>query len=539
MYKVIIVDDEPLIRRGLRYKVDWNSLGFEIIGEASNGLDALNLLNSAGADVVITDMKMPVMDGIKMLESIKQASLMTRVIVVSAYSSFDYTHAAVKCSAFDYILKPIDGNELTEVLLRVKASIESEMGPQEMSKYPAGIRQPIPEIKDKFLKSFFSSQLISENNLESQLVDLNLSPDLKKYICLAIMIPELTSMVKETFNEDYDKAFACITRLIQNIALNKSFSVTTFRSNIYMYNFYVIIGFETEDSTTVDIIENLKNDLEAFLMNSIIIGVGKEINNLHEINTSFTQALDALCYRRIINESCIIFSDDLRRRNFTLINYSSENENAFLTSLEICNFEEMEHNIYQLFDCIRNVQDISFRQVYKLFSELLFLCDRVLRKYDINLEQIFKQDITSIDYIACKASLPQLEHWFSEIVFNIMHFIMDKKASNMSNVVDEIKSYIETHYFEDLSLNDLSQKFYINKSYLSALFKKRTGQTFIDFLTSVRMDKACELLAGNNRYKVYEIARLVGYTDKKYFSKLFKKLNGINPEEYKNNHSVL
>lgn len=531
MYKVIVVDDEPLIRRGLREKVDWNSLGFEIAGEAANGLDALTLSASVHPDIIITDMKMPVMDGIKLLEAIKKTPLKTRVIVVSAYSSFDYTHAAVKCGAFDYILKPIDGSELTEVLLRARASIESEA--RGIGESPAGIRQPIPEIKERFLKSFFSSQLISENNLESQFADPDLSPCLKKYICLAVMIPELTDIVKAAFDEDYDKAFICITRLIQNLALKQSFSVSTFRSNIYVYNFYVILGFETDDPATADTIEILKNDLETFLRSSVIIGVGKATGSLHEINISFTQALDALSYRRIVNDSCIIFSDDLSRRNFTLIHYSSENENAFLTSLEICNFEEMEHNMYQLFDCIRNIGDISFRQVYKLFSELLFLCDRVLRKYDITLEQIFKEDITSIDYIACKGSLPQLEQWFSGVVFNIMRFIMDKKSSNMGNVVDEIKVYIETHYFEDLTLNDLSQKFYINKSYLSALFKKRVGQTFVDYLTSVRMNKASELLSGSGKYKVYEIARLVGYSDEKYFSKLFKRIKGHNPEEFR------
>lgn len=533
MYKIIIVDDEPLIRRGLREKIDWNSLDFEIIGEAANGLDALKLVKSLDPDVIITDMKMPVMDGIKLLESIKKDNCKAKVIVISAYSSFNYTHAAVKCGAFDYILKPIDGNELTEVLLRAKSSLESGKESLGMPKGSTALQHSYTEIKEKFFESFITSQLISENNLESQLVALDISPKLKKYICLAVMIPELTSIVKSTFDDDYSKAFVCTTRLIQNIAFKKSFSVATFRSNIYMYNFYIILGFDSEPQPFLDIVEKLKNDIEAFLLNSVIIGVGKEINDLREINISFTQALDALSYRKIVNESCIIFSDDLRRQNFSLINYSSENENAFLTSLEICNFEEMEHNIYQLFECIRNIKDISFRQVYKLFSELLFLCDRILRKYDISLEQIFNEDITSIDYIACKGSLPQLEQWFSGVVFNIMRFIMDKKSSNMGKVVDEIKAYIETHYFEDLSLNDMSQKFYINKSYLSALFKKRIGQTFVDYLTSVRINKASELLSNNRKYKVYEIAKLVGYTDEKYFSKLFKKIKGMNPEEYR------
>lgn len=530
MYKVIIVDDESLIRRGLREKINWHSAGYEIAGEAANGLEALELVSSVNPDVIITDMKMPVMDGIRLLESIKKSGSSAKVIVVSAYSTFNFTQSAIKCGAFDYILKPIDSNELAEVLQRARAAIEAD------KKHPAvmdgGSHQQYPEIKEKFLNSFISSQLISESNMESQLVALDISPDLKKYICLAVIIPELSSIVKDTFNDDYSKAFICITRLIQNIAHQKCFSVATFRSNIYVYNFYVILGLENELQPIQDIIENIKNDIEAFLLNSVIIGVGKEITNLHEINVSFTQALDSLSYRKVVNESCIIFSDDLRRQNFTLINYPSEKENAFITSLEICNFEEMEHNLCQLFECIRDIKDITFRQVYKLFSELLFLCDRLLRKYEISLEQIFTEDITSIDYIACKGSLSQLEQWFSDVISSIMRFIMEKKSSNMGKVVDEIRDYLEMHYFEDLGLNEISQKFFINKSYLSALFKKRTGQTFVDHLTSIRITKAAELLS-SSKYKVYEIARLVGYSDEKYFSKLFKKIKGYSPEEYR------
>jgi two-component system, response regulator YesN len=125
MFNVIIADDEPIILRSLKGKIDWNALGFHISGEASNGLEVLQLVDSAEPDIILTDMKMPLMDGIQLLTALSERTVKSKVIVISAYSSFNYTHAAVKCGAFDYILKPIDADELIEVLLRAKEAIES------------------------------------------------------------------------------------------------------------------------------------------------------------------------------------------------------------------------------------------------------------------------------------------------------------------------------------------------------------------------------------------------------------------------------
>jgi two-component system, response regulator YesN len=533
MFNVIIADDEPIIRRSLKGKIDWNALGFHISGEASNGLEVLQLVDSAEPDIILTDMKMPLMDGIQLLTALSERTVKSKVIVISAYSSFNYTHAAVKCGAFDYILKPIDADELIEVLLRAKEAIESvrsQNSRKDTLPLPEG---KLPALKDHFLNSFVTSGIIDETNMESHLANLGVSLSHQKYICIAIMIPELQKIVQHSFLNDYDKAFVCITNLIQSFSSSMGFSVSTFRNSLYMYNFYAIIGFDSDAMISLDMLERLKADIETFLISDVMIGVGQVCKSFHEINLSFTQALDALNYRNIVSESCIIYSDDIRQNGSIPISLSLEKEKAFLTSLEICNWEEMENNVLQLFEYVRSCKNMSFRQVYKLFSELLFLCDRILRKYDGSLEQIFNEDITSIDYIACKGSLPQLEYWFSQVITKIMKCILASKSKNMGKVIDEIKNYIDIHYFEDISLNDMSLKFYMNKSYLSALFKKRIGQNFVDYITTVRMKKASEHMK-SKKCKVYEVAQLVGYTDERYFSKLFKKYMGVTPEEFKN-----
>jgi two-component system, response regulator YesN len=532
MLNVIIADDEPIIRRSLKGKIDWNTLGFNIVGEASNGLDVLNLAKSNEPDIILTDMKMPLMDGIQLLKALSENGIKSKVIVLSAYSSFNYTHAAVKCGAFDYILKPIDASELIEVLLRVKESIESERTQTFKNANVPPLQENLPILKENFLNSFVSSGIIDENNLESNLTNLGVSLSHKNYVCIAIMIPELQTIVQNTFLDDYDKAFICITNLIQNFSSNMGFSVSTFRNSLYLYNFYVIFGFSSDSLLQIEMLERLKSDIEKFLISEILIGVGQTCKSFHEINLSFTQALDALNYRDIISNSCIIYSDTLRQNGSIPISLSLEKEKAFLTSLEICNWEEMESNVLQLFEYVRSCKTLSFRQVYKLFSELLFLCDRILRKYDGNLEQIFNEDITSIDYIACKGSLPHLENWFSHVITKIMKFILASKSKNMGKVIDEIKNYIDEHYFEEVSLNDMSKKYYMNKSYLSALFKKCIGQNFVDYITSVRMKKAAEYIK-SKKCKIYEVAQLVGYTDERYFARLFKKYIGVNPNEFK------
>jgi|GEM_PF-2236843 len=392
MLKVLLVDDEPLIRRGLREKIDWAALGFEIHAEAKNGLEALELAKTTRPDLILCDMKMPVMDGIGLLEALKKEAVTSKVVVISAYSSFNYTHAAVRHGAFDYILKPVDAEELLDVLSRVKASLNRHALSDMADTLPGS--ETIHLSREKFLKSFNSSVIIDTTGLKPKILDIDMRLDHKKYISLAKLIADL----------------------VRSSASAYGFTAAAFENPLYKDTLFAILGCEEEPADISDILEHIKSQIESFMRNEISIGVGTVCSIFNEINLSFTQALNALNCRNIVSENCIVFAGDIKTEDSKPIIYSPEKEKAFLTSLEICNRDEMKLNIKHLFSYIKSRNDVSFRQVYKLCSELLFLCERILRKYGSSLDDIFGEDIISIDYIACKGSLLHLEEWFIHVM---------------------------------------------------------------------------------------------------------------------------
>ncbi len=521
MYKILIVDDEPLIRQGLKKKINWTFYGFEIVAEAKNGLDALALAKSNNFDVIIADMNMPVMDGVELLKELKKNEINVKIIIISAYSDFYYTHNTIRFGAFDYILKPIDAKELISVLQSLKKVLDSDRQ-ENLSGDTSVAIETVSQAKNNFLKNFSPSFILDKTGSAPQILDLDIALVYGHYVCLVVYArdEDNTSILKEVQSAG------------EKIADIHKFKSSVFKNPVYKNYVFAIWGFNDDFLPRLtEEVEEFHNAISFNNEKNIIIGVGSVCSNFNQINNSFTSALNALNYRSIHNSNTIIFSDDLNIISNKSITYSPEQENAFLISLEICNWDEMKFNIETFFSTIKKDKEITFRQVYKLCSEFLFLSDRILRKYESGLENIFNEDITSIDYIASTGSLEDLQQWFTEVMGKIMQHIKIKKSKEVGNIIEEILNYMDKYFFEDIRLNDLADRYHLNKCYLSTVFKDYVGQNFIDLLTRIRMEKAGELLK-QKKFKVYEVAQKTGYQDQRYFSKLFKKYYGMSPNEY-------
>lgn len=531
MLKVLIVDDEAIIRLGLREKINWEELGFTIVGEASNGVQAFQLTQELKPDVVLTDMKMPVWDGIQLLKAYEEHNLTCKVIVISAYSSFQYTQSAIKHGAFDYILKPIDRDELEETLKRVKQEISSNSTDLDTQ----GNTTLLTSAREQFLSAFLETDLHVSDFLDSPNTDCS-------SVCIAVNFPSLPNYIRQNCDNSPDFFVNDLLHKLQAIIsppLKKDFWILPALSQKNTYVFYIILRFSSPlHFDLISIAEQIQAHLETLFCNPVSLGISNVFDSSRKLNGAIAQARNALSYRPVSNSGCVILYDCIPQMYTDSLLYSTEAEHTFLASLEICNYEEVERNIQNLFIQIRNSTSVSFRQVYKLITNLLFLCERVLRKYNIAFDEIFSSDITSIDYIAAKGNLNDLEIWFLDVVDHILDLIASRKQANVFAIVSDIQNYIDNHYWEDINLAFLSKKYHINKSYLSEIFKKHTGKTYVDYLSTVRLDHAANLLLENTKYKIHEVAQLVGYVDSNYFSKCFKKRFGLTPEQHriKNKH---
>lgn len=524
MLRVLIADDEAIIRSGLKEKIDWHELGFEIVGEAANGVQAFQLTRELEPDIVITDMKMPVWDGIQLLKAYRENGISVKVIVISAYSSFQYTQSAIKHGAFDYILKPLDRYELEQTLLRAK----EELTRSTFEGTASTARDLLSNARDQFLASFVESDLNFAEMFAP--ADKQLSA-----VCAAAYIPLLPEYAESVNGQ----AVSFLKEIRANLEASMCFSHLAQYNSVLApsqknkYVLYIILRCEElEKPDITPTFEKVRLVLNNMFRCCVSLGISHVFFRVSDINNAISQAMNALSYRPVLDADGVISCDSIPQMYVETLS-TNEAEHTFLAALETGSYEEVERNIQRLFAQIRSIGSVPFRQVYKLLTELLFLCERILRKYQISMDDIFANDITMIDYIAARGNLDDLEEWFLETINQILDLISSKKQNNITATVADIQRYIDNHYWEEISLTVLSQRYHINMSYLSEIFKRHTGTTYVEYLSSVRLDHAAKLLSENRKLRIHEVAGHVGYADANYFSKCFKKRFGVTPDQYR------
>lgn len=519
MYRVMIIDDEPFIRKRLATKFDWETYHFTVCGEAQNGIEALRLIPELSPDVILLDMKMPGMNGIELMQKLKEEKILVHIIVISAYSDFSYTHSAITYGAQDYILKPLDKEELSCVIQKVKHRLDQE-------KKPAMVTgESKQDLTNRFLRSFLYSNLIDKQQNPPGIVDIHLHLDYQNYV---VLITKNASSTIQIPSSKLKKISGALQQKLDSLGIASA----VYCGGSHLDKLFILLGSNTTDFGNLSYITTIKKQIEFETSCPIAVGVSNPCNGFHHINTCFNEALEALNYRTLFHQGCIIPYKKIQTIAVPPIAYSSEQEKAFLTSIAICNWDELQFNIAAFFSSMKSHPDFTFRQAYKQCSELLFLCNRLLASYQCSMDDLFIEDITSIGYLSRNDSFEELEHWFTQVIHQIMNLVSEKKACETNQLIDNIVAYVNANFTEPLTLSDLAEQFYLNKSYLSALFKKRTSTTFLKYLTDLRMGKAVELLTSSH-FKIIEIAHLVGYSDEKYFSKLFKKTYNMIPELYR------
>lgn len=405
MIKFLIVDDEPLVRNGLLNSIEWKEYQIDVIGAASNGLEAIDIIEKNPPDIVLTDIRMPGMDGLELAEWIKVNYPQILVVFLTGYSEFEYARAALKLDAVDYLLKPVNEEELRGILDRLRVSIESKhRQEQEDIRKREIIKEAMLVLQDNFISSILNEQMN------------------------AALIEERMSFYEIPFSAE-------------------SFMITVFEVNLP--------DTSTEGGLTLS---NVKKSLKEMIIS---------------VFSSFDQ-------------------------KYVL---SSENYLILILSLNQKNTCEKSNN-----------------EVPQFFEEIRKSANTKAFKVNIGVSGIY-------------AGMENVNVCYAEALNSL---ILGGRQSRKT--VEEIKRFIESNYMKDIDLKTISDKFYLNSSYLSRLFSCETGISFTDYLTQCRMDKAVVLMK-DPALKIYEISEMVGYSSEKYFARVFKKSFGITPYEYREKKS--
>lgn len=487
MYKVYLLDDEPFILEGLKYIVDWEDYGFEIVGSANNGEDGLKEILSMDIDLVLTDIMMPKMTGLELIDNLIKLNYHTNFIVLSAFQEFEYAKKAISMGAENYILKPIDSEELEKSIINIKKKLkENESRSKDKEVVDNSLLLKIITEKDYENINYLKEKLKYNDEYRVGIIELK---DKEK---------DINKVLKEI--PDINKYIYCIE--------NKSKAV------------FIIDGKFNDEY--IEGLTNIKNQITDLICDIVYISLGQVIKDLKDINTSYESAKDISEYKIIYPN--ISWIKEYKEKNNEIIQLDMDFE-ELKTLLINKDFNKASLYIDSKFNQLKkddlNPKKIKskalevFLNVYNYINEL-----KLMNNLSIYLENAVSKN--TIDEI-------QLE------LIDMIKFMQTKLENtqeSISPVIIKLLDHIDQNYHRDLNLKEISDRLNINSIYLGQLFQKEIGILFSDYINNFRINKAKDLLA-NTSLKASEIGELIGYSNKNYFYRRFKSIVGITPSEWR------
>jgi two-component system response regulator YesN len=529
----MIIDDETIIRTGIKNIINWKQFDCKICAEASDGEEGAALIKQHSPDIIITDIRMPGIDGLKMINEIKDLVPNCRIIVLTGYRDFDYVQEAIKLGVFDFVLKPTKIEELTAVIDRAVNELKAlKSKEEEFSKLKKLFEQNIPVLKEKFLYDLIYEIYPSSEDVLSR-ADL-LGIDLSPFLLLVVEI----DVDENAKISQYDRnlyQFGIINTFMD--VFSDSFKVTNIPLND------VAVAFILEIKGSVDyltLINNKCDYLQELLTNcfgiTVTIAVSSEGREIMQLSEKYRECMEALERKFYIGNNTVIYHEDIKGF-FKYVDYSplEKNQKLLLEGIKTGNEGIVSQKLEDIFEYINNNDHIDMNYLRNYYWNIITYINNIRLSVaqasnDRSVEGI---NIISVHNIISESqSVQELNELVREVCRSITAKINNYNNKSIKLVLRKAINYIQKHYKEQITLNIVAEHVYVSTSYLSRMFKKELGINFIDYLNGLRIEKAKELLM-DPKYKTYEVAEKVGINDAHYFSRLFKKYVGISPTEFK------
>lgn len=498
--KLLIVDDQPSVHKYMNTVFDWLSLGVEEKYHAYDGKEALDIILNSQPDLVLLDIKMPKMDGLQLIHELAGLQVSQKIVILSAYNEFEYARQAMRFGVKDYLLKPIDSKKLGNVIINMSNEIKKEKNAiveEVLSSAAYGFK-----CSEKALKAF--NQMLLARNFS-------------KLFCAAVIFNSFdTEMIMGEFKEAL------------NTKEDDYFQLQVSREELMLLG--LICGEDifpkSKGQELAGLIKRLKERYPDAYIKAGISNASEEVQDIHSLYDRSKEALKQAFYSDdvVFYHSCGIIAKSIDKAAVDTL------------SKEILDCIRM--NFYE-FKCIDAIGEFfNYFRRFKVSRDLaLQACESLIATInekllqDYNNKDIFFENIPNTCY-AVQSDINSLELEFSRKFFAMLRKLKAQRPKSDNDIIKEIKLYIDENYNESLSLESVSEKFFISKYQLSRLFKKDIGINYWDYVIKVRMEKASMLIVNSGK-KIYEIAETVGYEDISYFSTNFKKYFGKSPKEYK------
>ena len=540
MLKIFLAEDEVIVRETIKRMIPWEDLGFELVGEAADGEMALPLLLRQKPDLLITDIKMPFMDGLTLAKVAKKEIPGLKVVILSGYDDFNYAKQAINIGVEDYLLKPITKNALIERLTEIRSRYEHEKTQKE---YYEKFHREMQAYEKNSSRDFFEALVSGSMDMmeiyrRSEKLGLDIVAEAYNVLIFTMNCEEDFSGQREGYSEWEAESLELLEEFF-----SENTSAMLFRCNIFSYGVLIKGQKETIEENTRSCVSEIQRIFDRKEQKrQWFVAAGEPVERLSQIQKSYYSASRAFSQRYLYDENILYYDEmaSMEKKNVT------EDDSTYLQKVDVNALnpailqkflsngllEETENFVKDYFYAIGQepLESLVFRNYVTLnvrFSVMSFLkeigCDTR------TLEQEDTEDVLSESSKSLENAIAYAEKIISQAIA-----LRDQNSGNKNrSILKTAVDFIDSHYMEEhMSLNKAANAANVSANHFSALFSQNMGQTFIEYLTNLRMNKAKEYLRCTSM-RSSEIAGEIGYKDAHYFSYLFKKTQGMTPSDYR------
>lgn len=526
LVKLCIIDDIPAVVRGLSERIDWKAHGIEVVATASEGQQGLERIHEHRPDIVVTDIRMPFMDGLDMMRHVLDERPEVKVIFMSGHTDFNYAQEAVRLGAFDFILKPFTPTQVIESVTRAAEEVrERRSRSVKMRDMEQKLRESLPYLRQEHMRLLIRYGPGQRDPLDQwTFLGIGLKPE-----NFCVMVAEMDFFAEQTASLPAGEV-ELIRFAIQNVleeTLDGCTQSMVFRDTLSR----LVLVLNTREGLDVQqLAERCRENVLAHTRRSISIGVGGEVREPSRLSIAHSQALSALGHTFFTGGNSVYRFSELDLLNSDVPRYSYEKEKELLYCLRSANFDKAAEKLDEIWaEWLSICAHPAPEPIKTLCMELAHSVQRTLA------EKLTENECRTLDAewnaIAHAASFEEMQRRIRAFCLQGCSMLRQRQVGDAQVLVERVQAYIEERLQEHLSVTACAKAVHLSPSYFSNLFKKETGMTLAQYIINRRMEKAKEMVLEGRQ--VQDIAISLGYEDRPYFTELFKKHTGRTPTEFR------
>lgn len=525
--RLCIIDDIPDVVQGIATGIPWHNHGITVAGTAGNGTAGQELIRRTKPHIVLSDIRMPRLDGLEMVKELAQECPGMKVIFISGYTDFEYAQKAVRLGAFDYVIKPFTPQKIVEIVLKAKEAIEEEVRNQKRYReLEHKLRESLPYLRQEYFQLLLQFPTPPEQAAK-RWDFLNIDLDRERFTVIVVEIDGFAERTRTIPVQEVELIRFTLHNILEETIRGKTKGLI-FRDNAERF---VAVVNPAEDLSAEALAELCRENIAIYSKFTVSLGLGEEVRYIHQISYSYSQAKTALSYLFYNGGNSVFSYRTVQPMYETIPQHSAEKEKELFYCLRSCNLPKAEETITGLFLEYSLGATPPPEIIRSRYYELAFLMNRVFA------EKLPPEEMKRLEQQAHRLrdealhSLKDLQECLKELCRKGCEALIEQQKDESNRMVEQVIAYIRDNLHENNTVNDYAKLVYLSGSYFANLFKKVTGTTVGQFVTAERMNRAKQML--QEGAAVQDIAVALGYEGRQYFSELFKKHTGMTPSEFR------